>query len=370
VARDIVVVGSGVIGAAVAFELARRGASVEVVDARPAGMGATQASAGVLAPYLEARVGTTLLELTARSLELYDDFVTHVSSVSGVTVPYRRSGTLETAFSEAAAGRLGEIAESLTRLGIANEPMSGTETRAEEPQLSSRVAAGLFIPSHGYVAASELTRALVTAARRQGAQIVEGRSVHRIAKEGSDFAVETDRGALNCDAVVLAAGSWSANIDVDTVTDRVPVRPVRGQLLHLSWNGPAIRRVTWGERCYLVPWSDGTLLVGATVEEVGFDERTTVPGLRALLDAAAELVPQVERAGFVGARAGLRPATPDELPVIGPSAVVPGLIYATGHYRNGVLLAPLTAQLVADALLAGRPDPVLAAVGPQRFGQL
>jgi glycine/D-amino acid oxidase-like deaminating enzyme len=148
----------------------------------------------------------------------------------------------------------------------------------------------------------------------------------------------------------------------------VPVRPVRGQLLYLAWSGAPLRRVTWSSGCYLVPWEDGTLLVGATVEEAGFDERTTVEGVRGLLDAVCAIVPHACTAAFTGARVGLRPATIDNLPVIGPSAVVPNLMYATGHYRNGVLLAPLTAQLVADAMLDNRLDPMLAPVSPARFG--
>jgi len=148
------------------------------------------------------------------------------------------------------------------------------------------------------------------------------------------------------------------------------VRPVRGQLLHLGWTGTPLRRVTWSERCYLVPWEDGTLLVGATVEEAGFDERTTAAGVRDLLDAACDVVPRAWNAGFLAARAGLRPASADGLPVIGPSSVVPNVMYATGHYRNGVLLAPLTAQLVADAMLENRVDPLLTMVSPARFGEL
>ena len=134
------------------------------------------------------------------------------------------------------------------------------------------------------------------------------------------------------------------------------------------WNGPPLRRVIWGERCYLVPWDDGTLLVGATMEEAGFDERTTVAGVRDLLEAVCDLVPGAWSASFLGARAGLRPTSADLLPIIGASQVLPNLMYATGHYRNGVLLAPLTAQLVADAMLEKRIDPALEATSPRRFG--
>jgi glycine oxidase len=182
--------------------------------------------------------------------------------------------------------------------------------------------------------------------------------------------VATERGTLTGSAVVLAAGSWSGQIEITGIAARVPVRPVRGQLLRLAWNGPALRRVTWSDRCYLVPWDDGTLLVGATAEEAGFDERATVAGVRDLLEAACELVPHAWTASFSGARVGLRPGTPDDLPIVGASRVQPNLFYATGHYRNGVLLAPLTAELVANAMLDGAIDPALAALSPQRFGDL
>jgi len=194
--------------------------------------------------------------------------------------------------------------------------------------------------------------------------------VRRISRINGDMLVDTDRGSLTGNAVVIAAGSWSGEIAIEGITMPVPVRPVRGQLLHLGWTGTPLRRVTWSGRCYLVPWEDGTLLVGATVEEAGFDERTTAAGVRDLLDAACDVVPRAWNAAFLGARAGLRPASVDGLPVIGPSNIVPNVMYATGHYRNGVLLAPLTAQLVADAMLENRVDPLLAAVSPSRFGEL
>jgi glycine oxidase len=368
--RDIVVIGAGVIGCAIAYELARRGASVEVVDDRPAGMGATQASAGVLAPFIEAHDENPLLDLAVRSLELYDGFIARIVAEGGVAVPYRRTGTLNVVTDQAGMRRLRAIADLLARRGVPADVVDGPGTRTQEPHLASDVVGGLLIPSHGFVAAGDLTRGLVAAARRHGAQLVEKSRVIRVLGDGSDLVVETDRGRLTCDAVVLAAGSWSGSVEIEGVTERLPVRPVRGQLLYLSWKGPALRRATWSDRCYLVPWDDGTVLVGATMEEANFDERATVAGVRDLLDAACEIVPHARTVGFLGARVGLRPAAPDGLPVIGASAVLPNLMYATGHFRNGILLAPLTAALVADAMLDGRVDPMLARVSPSRFGGL
>ncbi len=367
---DIIVIGAGIIGCAIAHELARRGASVQLVDERPVGMGATQASAGILAPFIEAREGSPLLELTVASLARYDEFVARAAAESGVTIPFRRTGTLDVAFNEADLRELHQTADVLARRDVAALLLDAAAVRAEEPQVGDGAIGGLLIEAHGYVAAGDLTRALVVAARRHGTQLIERGHVRRILRRDGDIVVETDRGSLTGNAAVLAAGSWSGEVEIEGVTARVPVRPVRGQLLALSWPGTALRRVTWSSRCYLVPWDDGTLLVGATMEEAGFDERTTVAGVRDLLDAACEVVPSAWSAGFRAARVGFRPGTSDNLPVIGPSLALPNLMYATGHFRNGVLLAPLTATLVADAMLDGRLDPMLAVVSPSRFGAL
>ena len=365
---DIIVVGAGVIGCAIAEELARRGASVEILDERPVGMGATQASAGVLAPYIETREGHPLLDLTVRSLRLYEEFVERVSAESGLAIAYRRSGTLTVATDEAEWNTLRVAAEYLTRIGVSAALFEAAAARAEEPHLGDSTVGGLLIQEHGFVGATDLTRALVASARRRGAQFIEQSRVRRICTEGEDLVIETDRGTLTADAVVVAAGSWAGDVVVDGVAARLPVRPVRGQLLYLAWTGTPLRRVTWTHRCYLVPWDDGTVLLGATMEEAGFDERVTVAGVRDLLESACDLVPHAWSAGFRGARVGLRPGTPDDLPVIGVSAAMPNVVYATGHFRNGVLLAPLTAQLVADVLLERRLDAALAPFSPARFG--
>ena len=361
------VIGAGIVGCAIAYELARRGASVRIVDDRPAGMGATQASAGVLAPYIEAPDEGPLLQLTTRSLALFDTFVARVRSASGMPVTYQRTGTLDVAMDDETMQRLRTTALALASRGVAAEILDARTAQALEPQLNGDLLGGLLIPSHGFVGATELTCALAAAARRHGAQLVQGGRVERISRRNGDLLVVTDHESLTSNGVVLAAGSWSGQIAIEGTAARVPVRPVRGQLLHLAWNGPLLGRVIWSDRCYLVPWQDGTLLVGATVEDAGFDERTTAAGVRDLIEAACDLVPHAWTASVVAARAGLRPASADELPVIGASGVIPNMMYATGHYRNGVLLSPLTAELVADAMLENRMDPLLAATSPQRF---
>ncbi len=360
-------IGAGVIGCSVAYELARRGAAVRVVDDRAPGMGATQASAGMLAPFTEAKDRNhAFLDLAVRSLGLYDAFVADVAAAAGVQIGYQRTGTLEVATTGSHMAALEDLSARLKAHGVAPRLLDAAAVRAEEPHLSADVTGGLLIESHGFVNAGELTRGVASAARHHGAEFIHGARALRISPRAGGLILETSQGPLSGDAVVLAAGSWSASLEIDGVV-QPPIRPVRGQLLHLSWRDVNLRRVIWGEQCYLVPWQDGTLLVGATMEEVGFDENNTVAGVRELLEAACALVPRTTVARFLGARAGLRPGSPDAMPIVGPSRAMKNLMYATGHFRNGVLLAPVTAQLVADVLMDGRSDPALEAVGPDRF---
>jgi glycine oxidase len=365
---DVAVVGAGVIGAAITYELVTRGASVTLVDCRGAGLGSTQAAAGMLVPYLEG-FGRPLLPLATKSLEMYDGFVDRVSRDSGIGIGYRRTGSLQVSTVDQPDDELHKIAADARAGGIECELLDAQAARDAEPQLTPEVSGALFMKSHGFVVTADLTGALASGAIKHGARVRVPARARRIQREGDHISISLDNDApLTASRVVMAAGSWSGHIDVEGVAP-VPVRPVRGQLLQLASDAPALNRIVWGPRCYLVPVSRTLILVGATVEEAGFDERTTVAGVRDLLDGACDLVPHLWQAAFVGARVGLRPATPDELPIIGRSVKLPGLVYATGHYRNGVLLAPLTARVVADLVLDNRDDPLLTAVAPQRFGE-
>ncbi len=369
-ANDIVVIGAGVIGAAIARELAGRGATVSILDARTPGAGATQASGGMLAPYTEAGEGGPLLELGARSLRLFDAFIARLDAESGVPVGYERTGTLHVAREEESLAHFEATARELGRLGVTAEVLSGAEARTHEPNLAADVFGGLLISSQGIVAAPSMTRALMVAAQRHGAIVREPARALRISTLGTGVRIQTDAGTIDAGAAVLAAGAWAGQVAVDGAEAAVPVTPVRGQLLHLGWTGAQLARITWDERCYLVPWRDGTLLVGATVEHTGFEERNTVGGVRGLFEAVCDLVPGAWNATLLSARVGLRPGSPDPLPIIGWSGAVPRLMYATGHYRNGVLLAPLTAELVANAMVDGTDDPALRLTSPSRFGTL
>jgi glycine oxidase len=241
--------------------------------------------------------------------------------------------------------------------------MSADAARRAHPALGS-IAGALYTPLHGYVDVRGLTAALVTAATRRGATFRQS-TVRVIDQADGGLRVVTDDGALTAPTVILAAGAWTNRIESSARLP--PLRPVRGQLLHLGWQGHPIDTIIWGPDCYIVPRTDGSILVGATVEDVGFDERTTSAGIRDLLDAACDLLPEGWGATFLDARVGLRPATPDELPVIGPDPAVPGLVHASGHFRNGVLLAPLTVQLLADWVAKGIRDSAFDRLRPDRF---
>jgi len=364
---DVAVIGAGVIGEAIAYELASRGASVTLLDARGVGLGATQASAGMLVPYLEG-LGRPLLPLAVASLGMYDDFVARVSADSGVRVGYCRTGSLQVTTGSEPLNELQAMAAGAKAAGLECELLGASAARIAEPLLAHDVSAALLIRSHGFVVAADLLEALSAGGVRRGVRVRVSARVARITYAGDHLEVCLDNGRLAAQHVVVAAGSWSGRVVIEGVPP-LPVKPVRGQLLELAWDGVAPRRIVWNSRCYLVPSRAGTILVGATVEDAGFDERTTVGGVRDLLESACCLLPSLEQATFAGARVGLRPATEDEMPIIGRSVKLPGLVYATGHYRNGVLLAPLTARAVADLILDNRDDALLASAAPQRFGE-
>jgi glycine oxidase len=358
----IIVVGAGIVGCAIAHELASRGAAVHLVDSRGAARGATRASAGILAPTIEGHT-PALRRLAASSLALYDDFVRRVERASGRRLDYRRTGSVRVSYGAGVEPELVAEARSLGEAGIGHELLDRDELRRVLPGLSARATAGLLVPEHGYVRAVDLTLALLAAAVAGGARITAS-PVHEVDARPDGLRVRIDGDTLEADAVVVASGSWP----VDVRPDHAPaVTPIRGQLLHLHADAASLSRVVWGPDCYLVPWQDGSTLVGATVEDVGFDERSTAEGVRDLLAAAVELMPALRGAALRDVRVGLRPRASDELPVIGRSPSMPGVYYALGHYRNGVLLSPLTAMLIADLVLDGRERDELELVRPERL---
>jgi glycine oxidase ThiO len=355
----VIVVGAGIVGCAIARELAVRGVGCTVVDPRPVGGGATQASAGMLAPYVEAHEGGPMLDLCVRSLDRYDRWIAALRE-EGHAIDYARSGTLEIALS---AGRASQLR------GGHGEWLDAAQVARDVPQLGSTDGA-LRNRQHGYVNARELAAALAQSAERHGATFLEARAA-RIQRDGDTLAVDVgpDHPKLQAKTVVLAAGAWMNRI---AGVHTPPLRPVRGQLVHLA--APRLGRIDtilWGPDCYIVPLRSGAeLLVGATVEEAGFDEHATPEGVSGLYSAARRLLPALPADpadASLQTRVGLRPATPDELPVLGVDPEEPGLVFASGHYRNGILLAPITGTLVADVITQGTMDPALDTFSPTRF---
>jgi glycine oxidase len=364
----IAIIGAGVIGASIADALASRAADVTLFDMRAPGQGASQASAGVLSPFIEARPGSTLLSIGSRSLGMWDDFVAGVRSrAPGTAFEYSRSGTLEVALNDENHTRLADSAEWLRSAGVAHEWMDAAQAQAFAPAISSNTHSSLFIADHGFVNVTALVRTLTTAARLSGAVCVTPIEVLHVEQKRDVVVVRVGDRSHECDHVVLAAGSWTRRVRVAGLPV-FPVRPIRGQLLHLRWSAsPRPQQSIWGARCYTVPWSDGSLLVGATVEDVGFDERSTVAGVRELMDAVVELLPDAASASLEAVRVGLRPATTDHLPLLGPLKDHPRIVIAAGHYRNGILLAPVTADIVSRLILDNDRDPVLDLLDPGRW---
>jgi glycine oxidase len=352
----VLVVGAGIIGCAIARELAARGVACTIVEDRGVGAGATRASAGMLAPYVEAHERGPLLDLAVRSLQLFPEWIAAVRREARMDVEFATIGTVEVATT-------GERADELRAASREHGEWLDADTlRRAHPAVGKSEGARL-VREHGYVAAPQLANALAQAAEGTGASFHAGRVV-RIARDGEGFRIETTNGVLDAGRIVLAAGAWTNAIEGVRTP---PIRPVRGQILRLGWPGEPLGSIFWGPDCYVVPRLDGSVLVGATAEDAGFDERTTAAGVRGLLDAVCDLLPDARDASFLEARAGLRPASSDDLPVLGADADQPGVFHASGHYRNGVLLAPITARLIADLVADGRPDPALNDFSVARF---
>ena len=336
-----------------------------VLDMRGPGRGASQASAGVLAPFIEAHEDSPLLTLAVRSLGLWDDFVASLRARATKPIEYERTGTLEIALDADEAGHLQASRRALEARGITTEWIDPAALRSFEPSVTRNAVAGLLTPSHGFVGVASLMDALVESARLAGTTFVQPVEAVRIDALQDRVSVQADGRAYEADWVVVAAGSWSSRVRIAGASLPV-VRPIRGQLLHTTWTSPLPRRSVWGTGCYTVPWSDGSLLVGATVEDVGFDERSTVEGVATLTAAVQRMLPAAAHASIDAIRVGLRPATADGLPWIGPLAAAPRVVLAAGHFRNGVLLAPLTAELVATIIAGQTVDPALAITSPGR----
>jgi glycine oxidase len=365
---DAVVVGGGVIGLCCAWRAAQRGARVVVIDRAQPPAGATRVAAGMLAPVGELAFGEPeLLRMTLAAAELYPAFVAELEAATGLSTGYTRHGALHIALDRDEAAELRRVHDLQRSLGLGAEWLPPRRCRALEPGLTPSFNGGVHAVDEAAVDPRALTAALLAALEAAGVEVQGETEVGAALLDGDRIeGVRTTSGEeLRAKAVVAATGAWSGADAWLPEPARPPVRPVKGQILELRAveSAAPCERIVASERVYLVPRPDGRLVVGATSEERGFDSTVTAGGVHELLREAYRLLPDVAEMELVESMAGLRPGTPDNLPLVGPGAL-DGLVLATGHYRNGILLAPLTGEAVAELLEGGELPEALAAARP------
>jgi glycine oxidase len=369
---DAIIVGGGLIGSAIAFELAGEKLRVVVIDRQQPGREASWAAAGMLSPGPDSPEAVPLVPLGKRSLQLYPEFISAVEEASGMAVNFAREGTFEIFAGRQSESARDAMVEEYRRLEIAIETISPEAACAVEPSLR-RAAAVAWLPEEATVDPRLLTGAVLAGAERRGAEIRAGCAVDSLLCRGGACAGVVAGGEkMEAAHVVIAAGSFCGTIsDCVSGTEAnlaryAPVRPVRGQMIALRSESVKLQRVLRSQRGYLVPRPDGRIIAGSTLEDAGFVKQVTPEGIRRILDSAVELAPALVDAEIVEQWAGLRPDTPDHLPIIGPTEMN-GLVMATGHYRNGILLAPVTAKIVRDWIVNGKAEFSAENFSPLRF---
>jgi glycine oxidase len=356
---DVIVIGGGVIGLTIARELAGR-KSVLLLDRGATGQGTSRAAAGMLTPLSEADDQGPFFQLSRASLAMYDRFIDEISNESFLDLAYSTEGLLFIASSEESAATLRRRYEWQYRAGFKVDLLSADETRNIEPLITARVINALFMPDERSVAPRRLVNALRESCFKRGVEIRTGVQVDAISPNTVHFA----RTTMQAPSIVISSGVWSA--EFQGLRPRIPVSPRKGQILSLAMPPGAFRHMIRWNHSYFVPRSTGELVVGATNEDAGFDLSVTAAGLGGLLMDAQAISSHVGSYGILETWTGLRPATPDELPILG-SSDVPGVYYATGHYRNGVLLAPITAEIIADLIEGRKPSLDIRPYSPSRF---
>ncbi len=373
-AYDAIVAGAGVIGLAIAWELHSQGASVLVVDRDRPGGGTTSVAAGMLAPTGELDFGEpALLEMNMISAGMYPEFVASIERVCGGVLGYQRMGGLHVALDRDEATELKRVHDLQIESGLRADWLGPGAAREIEPGVSPGLTGAVLVEDDGAIDPRVLTAGLLEALAEESVEVRSGAEVTAVRhRHGRVEAVEFGDGErIATRAFVAAVGAESGRAEWLPEEVRPPVRPVKGQIVELKGNpaDPICQRILASERVYLVPRRDGRLIVGATVEELGFDSKVTAGGVHELLREAYRLLPEVSELEFIDVVAGLRPGTPDNLPVVGPTAIE-GLYLATGHYRNGILLAPITARAIGDAVGGGEICGPMTDASPARFDEV
>ncbi len=349
-ARDVIIVGGGVIGCSIAWKLAQAGLKVTVLERGRVGCEASRAAAGMLSPQGESQTPGPFFDLCLRSRAMYRSFAEELSAASDIDVEYKDEGTLFVLVQ-------GEDEEEKLRwaawqleAGLSLEHVSADDLRKIEPSVTDSATRAIFLPREHQIENRRVMDALEIAMHRAGVEVIEGAEVTALATEhGSVTGVACGARTVSAGCVVVAGGAWSSRL-LEPLGLNVKVTPVRGQMIAVRGRTCPITRVLHSSKAYVVPRRDGRILIGATVEQVGFQKGVTVAAVKHLLSAAVELVPSLGECEIVETWSGLRPDTIDHLPVIGPSGI-DNLVLATGHFRNGILLAPVTAEVIADILV-------------------
>lgn len=366
----IVIVGGGICGLAIGWRLAEAALPVTVIDRGNAGRGATWAAAGMLAPRVEIEYGEEgQLPLLLESRAMWPSFARDLERASGIDVGYRTEGTIVVALDRDDRERLEHRYAHMKDLGLDVEMLTRAEAQRREPCLTPSVVAALYSPEDHQVDNRAVIKALWAAYLGAGGTLIEDDGVEEVLiLAGRASGVRLRDRKIAADTVVLAAGAWSRDIGGIPDPLRPPVRPLKGQMLALQMptSAPLIDHVVWGPEIYLVPRRDGRLLVGATVEEKGFDTVITAGGIYDLLRRAWDVLPGIYDLPLIESWAGLRPASRDDAPILGPTAM-PGLIMATGHHRNGILLAPVTAAGISHLILHGETPSIILPYALNRF---
>jgi glycine oxidase len=382
-AYDVLIVGGGLIGSSIAFELSSEKMRVAVLDRQQPGREASWAAAGMLAPGPDSPESSPLVPLGVESLRLYPEFIAAIERASGKSTDFARNGTFEVFRGPQAATQRDALMAESHRNGLAAEAMSPIEARKHEPSLGPQADAVAWLPDEATVDPRLLIESVLAAAKQGGTEIRPNCAVDVLLNEGKACVGVIAAGQkIVAKHVVIAAGSFcgtiaGATIPGDTLTDATrepsrrlqnyaPVHPVRGQMLALRSPTVRLKKVLRSEYGYLVPRRDGRIIAGSTLEDAGFVKQVTPQGIRQILDAALELAPALANAKIVEEWSGLRPGTPDQLPIIGPTDI-PGLWLATGHYRNGILLAPVTAKIMRDWIVTGKSNFHVESFSPLRF---
>jgi glycine oxidase len=362
---DVAIAGGGLIGASIALELSRAGLRVGVFDRQEPGRESSWAGAGILSPAPESPAMIPLVPLGKASMAIYPEFVHMVEEASGQSAGYRPKGTLQALFARDAREELSTVIALHHGLGLKAEPLSASDARELEPSLSEDLEAAVLRPEEASVDNRALTQAVLEAARRSGVQFFPASGAEGVWREGTRcVGLHLKNEKIEAQWTVIAAGCFSANIE--GVAPYAPVRPAKGQMMALRADDLRIERVLWSEKIYLVPRNGGRILAGATVEYSGFEKGVTAGGLENILAGALELAPGLAAARVEETWAGLRPDSPDHLPILGPTDI-DGLLVATGHFRGGILLTPITARLVREWITLQRVSVDWDRFSPMRF---